>query len=130
MKKFAMFLGCVTLLFSGEFYYMNGKKRVELTPIKSDAIATRSTQKLLRFKDENGRDVAIANRLLVKLKDCDNLEKYLTDYDMKIVKEYPNNTFLLATNSAKLAIDVANALSQKSDVIYAQPDLIRRWELR
>jgi len=130
MRKLIMLLGCVSVLFSGEFYYMNGGKRVELTPVESDAITPRSSQNLLRFKDKNGRDIAITNRLLVKLKDCDNLDKYLTDYKMKIVKEYPNNTFLLETNSAKSAMDTANALSQKSNVIYAQPDLIRKWNLR
>jgi len=130
MKKFAMFLGCVSLLFGGEFYYMNGGKRVELTPVENDAITPRSSQNLLRFKDAQGRDISIPNRLLVKLKDCNNLDKYLTEYRMKIVKEYPNNTFLLETNSAKSAMDAANALSQKSDVIYAQPDLIRKWNLR
>jgi len=130
MKKLCVLLGCVSVLFGGEFYYMNGGKRVELTPVESDAIAPRASQNLLRFKDAQGKDIAISNRLLVKLKDCENLDKYLKMYEMKIVKEYPNNTFLLETDSPKLAMDAANALSQKPDVIYAQPDLIKKWNLR
>jgi len=130
MRKFAMFFGCVSLLFGGEFYYMNGGKRVELTPVESDTIAPRSSQNILRFKDPKGKDIAIPNRLLVKFKDCDNLDKYLEMYKMKIIKEYPGNTFLLETDSPKSAMDAANALSQKADIVYAQPDLIRKWNLR
>lgn len=129
MRWFAVLVWCVSMLFGGEFYYMNANKRVDLTPVDS-AVMTRSSQKLLHFRDLEDRDIAIANRLLVKLKNRNNLGKYLTEYDMKIIKEYPNNMFLFETNSAKLAIDIANILSQKPDVIYAQPDLIRRWNLR
>ena len=130
MRKFAMFLGCISLLFGGEFYYMNGEKRVELAPVESDTITPRSSQNILRFKDLKGRDIAISNRLLVKFKDRNNLDKYLEMYKMKIIKEYPGNTFLLETDSPKSAIDAANALSQKADIVYAQPDLIRKWNLR
>jgi len=130
MRKLVILLGCVSLVWGGEFYYMNGGKRVELTPVESDTVAPRSSQNILHFKDGQGKEIAIPNRLLLKLKDRENLDKYFTMYGMKIVKEYPNNTFLLETDSPKSAMDSANALSQKPDVIYAQPDLIRKWNLR
>jgi len=130
MRKFMVLFGCLSMVWGGEFYYMNGGKRVELTPVESDTISPRNSQNILHFKDVNGRDIAIANRLLLKLKECKNLDEYLKKYGMKIVKEYPNNTYLLETVSPKSAMDTANALSQEPDVVYAQPDLIRKWKLR
>jgi hypothetical protein len=130
MRKLVMLLGCVSLVWGGEFYYMSGGKRVELTPVESDTVIPRSSQNILHFKDRQGKDIAIPNRLLMKLKDRKNLDSYLAKYHMKIVKEYANNTFLLETDSPKSAMDSANALSQESDVVYAQPDLIRKWNLR
>jgi len=130
MRKLVMLLGCVSLVWGGEFYYMSGGKRVELTLVESGTVTPRSSQNILRFKDGEGKEIAIPNRLLVKLKDRETLDQYLTIYKMKIVKEYPDNTFLLETDSPLSAMDIANTLSQDSHVIYAQPDLIRKWNLR
>jgi len=130
MRRFTIVLGCVSILFGGEYYYMNGGKRIELTPVENDVSALRSFQNTLKFKDPKGRDVAIPNRLLVKFKNTENLEKYLEMYAMRIVRKFHNNTYLMETVSPQAAIESANALSEKPDVVYAQPDLIKKWRLR
>jgi len=127
MKKVVLFLGCVSLLFSGEFYYINGGKKVELIP-KEDF--TRSSKNILYFEKRDGKEIAITNRLFLKLKSDKTIDNYLNSFNLKIVKEYPNHTYLLKAKSAKLAMDIANELSSKSDVIFAQPDLMKKWSLR
>ncbi|BDY13389.1 S8 family serine peptidase [Hydrogenimonas cancrithermarum] len=130
MRYLVTMAACTVMLFAGDYYYMEGGKRVELTPVTSEFPAARSLQNVLKFKNERGADVAIPNRLIVKFKSPENFDRYLKEFGLKLLHRYRNGTCLLQAPTPKAAMDAANALSQREDVLFAQPDLIKKWSLR
>ncbi len=131
MKIAAIWL-CGTLwLFAGEYYYMNGDKRVDLRQVPSTAVKYSLKEGVLYFEKRDGEQIGVVNRIIVKFGSMENFNEYLRKFNLKVVKKYSfGNMYLLEAPTAKDAIDAANALYARSDVIFAQPDLIRRWSLR
>ncbi|HIE35404.1 MAG TPA: hypothetical protein EYP79_04330 [Campylobacterales bacterium] len=128
MKRAVLFLILTFSLFAEEFYYIKNKKKIKLIPLDNNFELR--DKDMLRFKDIEGKDILIPNRVIVKVKDKNSLEKYIKKYNLKIVKKYSNRLYLLKASSAKMAIEIANILSQKEEILFAQPDLIKRWNLR
>ncbi len=130
--KIAAILLCGTLwLFAGEYYYMNGDKRVDLQEITDGVTKHSFSESPLYFRSENGKKVGIPNRLIVKLKAMDKFDKYLQTFGLKVVKKFNfGNMFLLEAETTKKALEAANSLYGEPDVILAQPDMIREWSLR
>lgn len=128
MKRAVLFLILTFSLFAEEFYYIKNKKKIKLIPLDNNFELR--DKDMLRFKDIEGKDILIPNRVIVKVKDKNSLEKYIKKYNLKIVKKYPNRLYLLKASSAKMALEIANILSQKEEILFAQPDLIKRWNLR
>lgn len=62
----------------------------------------------------------------------DKIENILSDAGVRILKEYPGspNTFLLQVTSdaGKNPIKVANALAERDEVEYAEPNLVNRFQ--
>ncbi len=131
MKIAAIWL-CGTLwLFAGEYYYMNGDKRVDLQEIPAGVTKHSLSESLLYFRNANGKKVGIPNRIIVKFRSMENFDRYLQAYGLKIVKKFNfGNMFLLEAETPKKALEAANSLYGEPDVILAQPDLIREWRLR
>ncbi len=132
MRKLLLFLFFVPLLTAGEFFYMNGGKRIELTPVpEKNGAMLREVPKTLRFKDPKGREIAIENRLIVKFRSVENLDDYLNIYNLHVVKKFSfGNMYLLEAPTPKAAMDAANALCEMPDVEFAQPDIMRKRMLR
>ena len=128
MKRAVLFLILTFSLFAEEFFYIKNKRKIKLIPLEN-RFELRDKD-MLRFKDIEGKDILIPNRVIVKVKDKNSLEKYIKKYNLKIVKKYSNRLYLLKASSAKMAIEIANILSQKEEILFAQPDLIKRWNLR
>lgn len=128
MKRAVLFLILTFSLFAEEFFYIKNKRKIKLIPLEN-RFELRDKD-MLRFKDIEGKDILIPNRVIVKVKDKNSLEKYIKKYNLKIVKKYSNRLYLLKASSAKMALEIANILSQKEEILFAQPDLIKRWNLR
>lgn len=109
--------------FASDKYYFENNKKVMLTPIKN---ISRSIKKIDYYKNENGVTLGATNKLILKLKDDSNLQKYLNDYNLTIKSKLGKNLYLLKTENNNLAIDTANALKLKKDVVYSHPDFIKK----
>jgi len=67
----------------------------------------------------------------VKFASTENFDEYLRRFDLKVVKKYDfGNMYLLEAKTPQKALEAANGLYDRPDVLFAQPDLIRRWSLR
>jgi hypothetical protein len=116
--------------FGGEYYYMNGDKRVDLTPVPRTQAALRALDNVMRFKNPAGEEIAIPDRIIVKFKSTENLDNYLKHYDLTMIKRLRQGVYLLGAKSPEAALEAANRLNELPDVRYAQPDIIRKVRLR
>lgn len=131
MKSGLLLIFGAVLVFGGEYYYMNGDKRVELEPISSLAAKYSVSGSALYFKKGDGKEIAVPNRVILKLDSPENLDSYLRKYNLKLVKKFDfGNMYLLEAQTPELALEAANALYEEKDVVLAQPDIIRSWRLR
>ncbi|WP_457598782.1 hypothetical protein [Hydrogenimonas sp.] len=128
------FLSCffVAAVNAEDFYYINQGKRVELTPVTNEkSVPFHATSKMATFKDSKGKKLEIGNRLIVQFKTTDRLSDYLNLYSLRVIKRYSfKNMFLLEASDVQSAINVANSLSEMSDVVFAQPDIIKKRTIR
>ncbi len=131
MKKILLSILVVASLSASEYYYMNNGKKVYLTPQSLDGIQLRAKGDALRFKDANGKELLVTKRLIVKFKSTDNLQKYLNEYGLSVVKRFDiGGMYLLEASSPSEAMSAANELYEMIDVEFAQPDIARKRELR
>ncbi|BBG66552.1 hypothetical protein NNO_1849 [Hydrogenimonas sp.] len=131
MKKSAVLILGALSLFAGEYRYMNGDRPVELygpvTTVKKHSLG----EDILYFKKSDGSEIGISGRILVKFESSDNIRQYLEEYGLKLLKRYDiGDIYLLEAESAQKALEAANLLYGKPDVIFAQPDIVREWSLR
>ncbi|WP_456323342.1 S8 family serine peptidase [Hydrogenimonas sp.] len=130
MKKiFSVFVASL-YLFGADYYYMNGDKRVDLTPMPQKETALRGLKNIMTFKNPAGQEIAIPDKIIVKFKTLDNTGDYLNLYDLKVLKKLRGGVYLLGAKSPKAAIEAANALNDAPDIMYAQPDIIKKRHLR
>lgn len=104
-------------------YYYQGKERVYLSPI--DSIA-RSRSSIDYYQNERGTVLGVSDKLIVKLKDAKNLGIYLKEFNLKLDKKLGDNLYLLKTADKNLTINISNALNEKIDIKYSQPDFIKK----
>lgn len=108
----------------GEYFYYHHDKKVKLTPKKIE-----SHSRWL-MKNENGRDVILTNKIIVKINDKNLLERYIQEYNASIKKELTNNLFVVKTTDVNQTLKLLNSLRDKEGILYAHPDLIRKRTLR
>jgi len=118
-----VFLLLLQVVFASDKYYYENNKKVILTKIEN---ISRSIKQIDYYKNENGVTLGVTNKLILKLKKGSNLQKYLNDYNLTIKSQLGDNLYLLNTENNNLAIDTANALRNKEDVIYSHPDFIKK----
>jgi len=111
-------------LWSNEYFYYHHDKKVKLTPKQ-----LQSHNRWL-MKTENGRDVIVTSRIIVKTSNKALLDKYLQDYNASIKKELGKDLFLLKVEDVNQTLDIVNSLHDKEGIIYIHPDLIRKRFLR
>ena len=98
-----------------EYYYSNGEK-IYITPSNSRSVRS--------YEDENGRQIRMNKNILVKLKDNVDLVKLQRDFEIKLLKQYSKNLYLVQTKNEVLK--TANRLYEDDRTIFAHPDLIRK----
>jgi len=108
----------------GEYFYYHHDKKVKLTPKKIES----HTRWLM--KSENGRDVILTNKIIVKTNDKNLLGQYIQEYNASIKKELTNNLFVVITQDVNQTLNLLNTLQHKRGILYAHPDLIRKRVLR
>ncbi len=117
-----LFLILAQLIFAKEIFYYRGGKKVTLTPQNS---LSRSYSDVDYYLTAKGVSLGVTDAMIVKFKNIENLDNYLNDFNLTVVKKMSKNLYLLRSSSKDKTIDTANSLSQKSDVQYAQPDFIK-----
>jgi len=123
MKNLLILLFFVTSLFSQEsYYYKNGKKVF----LKKVTTLSRSHVNIDYYTNSVGIVLGVSDKIIVQLKLHDNLDKYMKLYDLSLKKVIGKNLYLLKVHDKSLTLKIANALSHKEDVVYAQPDFIKK----
>ena len=122
---------CVMGLGATELHYMRGGHAVALTPVETTAtLRSESTCATLTLREADGRQVTATRRLLVRFSDSGALSNVLQRYGLEVVKQYGGGLYLLQAMCAIDAIETANALYARPDVVFAHPDLAASRRLR
>ena len=123
MNKVIVLILLTQFLNAGDNYFYNNGKETLLTPLNSTA---RNFKNIDYYQNERGITLGVKDTLLLKLQDEKNLQKYLNEFNISIVKSLDKNLYLLKTLDKSLTIDIANRLSEKEDVEYSHPDFIKK----
>ncbi len=107
---------------SDNYYYKNNQK-VSITPNTS---ISRSDSSMDYYENEKGIVLGVTDKLIVKLKDTNSLQKYLNKFNLTLEKTLTENLYLLKVENRSLTIDISNRLNEKEDVKYAHPDFIKK----
>lgn len=111
-------LGCA----SDNYYYKNNQK----VSIKPSTSVLRSDVGIDYYQNDKGILLGVTDKLIVKLKNSNNLKKYLVEFNLIMEKTLGKNLYLLKAQEKSLTIDISNRLSEKEDVVYAHPDFIKQ----
>ena len=126
MKKIVLVLIVfIPFVYAGDSYYYKNNKKVNITPAITSALS-RSGSSTDYYKNDKGIVFGVTDKLIVKLNDARNLEKYLKEFDLKMEKTLSKNTYLLKTKNKSLTIDISNRLNEKEDVQYSHPDFLKK----
>jgi len=123
MKNLFIFIILVTSLFSQEYYYYKNTQKISLKKLSS---TSRAQINIDYYTNDKGLILGVSDKIVVKLKLHDNLEKYLKMYDLHIEKIISKNLYLLGVKDKSVTLEISNTLNQQEDVIYAQPDFIKK----
>lgn len=134
-RFFLLFL--ITLLpatGADSYYYQKGKK-IYLSPIQKQTAQaevqiagslTRSTttesDNLLYYTDNDGRELGVTNRIILKLKEGVDADALFNAYHLSLHKDLKNGLYSVTTQSVDEVVDLANTLYELTDVEYAHPD--------
>jgi len=123
MKNLLLFLFVVTSLYSQEYYYYKNAQKVVL---EKAVTLLRNTSNIDYYQNNAGIILGVSDKIILKLKLHDNFDKYVKLYDLHTVKMISENLYLVKVSDKSLTLEIANSLSQKKDVMYAQPDFIKK----
>jgi len=124
VKKLVIICILLTQLINAkDSYFYKNDEMVVLTPISSE---TRTFQSIDYYQNEKGILLGVKDTLFLKLQNNQNLQNYLNEFNLSMIKEMSENLYLLKTTDKSLTIDIANRLSEKEDVAYAHPDFIKK----
>ncbi len=122
------FLTIIFVLFvqfgcADDHYYYNNHEKITLTPQVS---LSRSNSNIDYYDTQNGITVGVSDNIIVKINPDANVTIYLDEFNLTIEKELDENLYLLKAQNKNLTIDIANRLSEKSDIHYAHPDFMKK----
>ena len=136
MKKILMLILSTFLLFanaSENFYYQEGKK-IFLTPIqttqKFQKTDSNQTKNINYYKTPKGYTVGISKELIVKLKEEKNIEDLADKYALVVKEQLAQNLYVIEVNSTEETLTISNELTLDNDVLYAQPNFIKKVQQR
>ena len=119
MKIFLLFILLVQIALADNAYYYKNNKQTALTILWSDSNTD-------YYENENGTVLGVRNKIIIKLKNSDNLEKYINEFKLNLEKTLGENLYLLSVKNKNLTIGISNSLNEKEDVEYSHPNFIQK----
>ena len=107
-----------------DYFYKDDKK------IVIEKVGMSNIKNIEYYKTEEGIFLGISDKIIVKMKDIDFLEKYIQKYNISMQKKISKNLYLIQVKDRSKTLHVANELHEEEDVEYAQPDFIKKRILR
>lgn len=123
MKYLIIILILLQYLFANDSYYYQYHNKKSLTKLTT---LSRDNSRLDYYQTERGIIVGVSDKLILKLKKSDNIKKYLSDFNLTMVKILNKNMYLVKVKNKTLTIDISNRLSEKESVEYAHPDFVQK----
>jgi len=118
-----LFLVLFQSIFAKEVYFYQGGKKVILVPQNN---ISRGYSDVDYYLTSRGISLGVTDLMIVKFKNIENLNSYLSEFNLAVVKKISKNLYLFKSSSKSVTIDITNRLSEKQDVQYAQPDFIKK----
>ena len=124
MKKIIIiFIVLIEYIYSsGNYYYQNDQKKYMTLYNNS----LRGSPNIDYYQNEKGLILGVTDKILVKFKSENNIGKYLHEFDLFAHKIINSKTYLVQTKDKSLTLDISNKLNEKDDVVFAQPDFIKK----
>lgn len=143
IQLFFTFFCLVSILGASEkYYYQNGKK-ISLSPLQDESTAsqnsiassmtrgsTTQTDDLLYYTDNQGRELGVTNRIILKVKEGADIDSLFKAYKLTLDKDLKNGIYSVTTQSTDEVVDLANTLYEHTDIEYAHPDFYIRIKRR
>ncbi len=123
MKNIIILLLLIKFLHASDNYYYNNGEVVALEPLVS---MLRTDVNLNYYQNSRGVILGVSDKLILKIKEQNSLEKYLDEFNLTIERTLSKNLYLLKTEDKSITIDISNSLYEKKDIEYAHPDFIRK----
>jgi len=105
-------------------YYLQNNKKVKLTPFEQKS-RTVVDNKMDFYINDNNVVLGVSDKLMLKLKDDSNLNTYLLEFNLTILKKITTNLYLLKTTNKSETISISKLLANKSDVVFSHPDFLK-----
>jgi len=106
-------------------YYYHENQRVSLTPVPKIARSIEGDDSVDYYLTEQGHQVGIYHKILLKIHKDTDLLMLLAPYDVTVEEQLSPQLYLIVVPSNNLAIDLSNRLSESPEVEYAHPDFIK-----
>jgi len=106
-------------------YYYHENQRVSLTPVPKIARSIEGDDSVDYYLTEQGHQVGIYHKILLKIHKDSDLLLLLAPYDVIVEEQLSPQLYLIVVPSNDLAIDLSNRLSESPEVEYAHPDFIK-----
>lgn len=124
-KTLILFTFMYSLAVAEDFYY-NGSKKIQLEKItKESNTILREVATTTYYKTPNNLILGLNNEIIIKMKDKNMLEYLSNKYNLTIVKELYQNTYLIRVTNPDTALKTANDLHLEESVQYATPNFIK-----
>ena len=81
------------------------------------------------YIDENNKKVKIKNNFFVKLKSNTDIKTLLQTYNIKLIKKYSNELYLLQSYNQNI-LELIEQINNDTHTIYAYPDFYKKIEPR
>jgi len=109
-------------------YYLQNNQKIYLKKIDSNSTKSQKQTKITLYKKTNGDIVGLKNQFFIKLK-TDNIMTLIKKYDLKLIKSYSSNLYLVETNNYDI-LGIINTIHNDTNIIYAYPNFLRKVEQR
>ncbi|NQY20672.1 MAG: hypothetical protein HRT40_05075, partial [Campylobacteraceae bacterium] len=109
------------------YFYTENNKKINL--VKTNEIS-RTISDIDYYKTDNENILGVENKIFVKFMSSKNINLYINEFELKVLKIYPNDIYLFQTKDKSLTLNIANKLYLKTDIKYAQPNFIKQIKSR
>ncbi len=125
LKKLILLIFLIQSCYSSDIFYYKGDKKVDLIPLDRSSRSLSLNYGVDFYKTKHGRVLGVTDKLIVSVKNTSNLDDFLLDYNLILVKKLDKNLYLLQTNDKSETIKISNFLHENKNVIYAEPNFVK-----